>query len=45
LIQIKPRDEWKMAFKTQYRLYEYTVMPFGLSKAPATFQNMMNHIF
>jgi hypothetical protein len=45
LIQIKPRDEWKMAFKTWYRLYKYTIMPFGLSNTPATFQNMMNYIF
>jgi hypothetical protein len=34
-----------MVFKIQYRLYEYTVMPFRLSNALATFQNMMNYIF
>jgi hypothetical protein len=45
LIQIKPRDEWKTAFKTWYGLYKYTIMPFRLSNAPATFQNMINHIF
>jgi hypothetical protein len=34
-----------MAFKIWYGLYEYTIMRFGLSNAPATFQNMMNYIF
>jgi hypothetical protein len=45
LIQIKPGDEWKIAFKTHYGLYEYTIMPFVLSNTLATFQNMMNYIF
>jgi hypothetical protein len=45
LIWIKPRDEWKIVFKISYRLYEYTIMPFGLSNTPVTFQNIMNYIF
>ena len=45
LIQIKEGDEWKTAFHCRYGLFEYTVMPFGLSNAPATFQGMINHIF
>ena len=44
-VRIKDRDQHKAAFKTKYGLYEPMVMYFGLCNSPATFQNMMNHIF
>jgi len=42
---IKPRDEWKAAFRTNQGLFEPLVMFFGMTNSPATFQTMMNDIF
>jgi hypothetical protein len=45
--QIKIRDEDipKTAFSTRCRLYEYLVMSFGLTNAPAHFMYLMNSVF
>jgi len=37
LLRIRPDDEWKTAFRTRYGHFEYTVMPFSLTNAPAVF--------
>ncbi len=44
-IHIHKGDEKKAAFKTRYGLFEPTVMYFGLTNSPATFQTMMNYIY
>ncbi|SJL13670.1 uncharacterized protein ARMOST_17118 [Armillaria ostoyae] len=44
-VHIKKDDEWKAAFRTNRGLFEPTVMFFGLTNSPATFQWMMNDIF
>src|SRR4051812_32720743 len=44
-IKIRTEDIPKTAFTTRYGLYEYTVMSFGLTNAPATFSRMINLIF
>lgn len=41
-IRVATEDVYKTAFRTHQRLYEFKVMPFGLTIAPATFQSLMN---
>lgn len=38
-------DKYKVAFRTHHGNFQWLVMPFGLSNAPATFQSLMNGIF
>ncbi|MBW0472809.1 hypothetical protein O181_012524 [Austropuccinia psidii MF-1] len=45
LLRIKEGDEHLTAFRTKYGSYEYLVIPFGLTNAPASFQNLVNDIF
>jgi hypothetical protein len=44
-IKIWPSDIPKTAFSTRYGLYEYLVMSFGLTNAPAYFMYLMNPVF
>eukprot|EP00253_Pinus_taeda_P008664 PITA_08664 len=44
-IRIKEEDIAKTAFRTRYGHYEFLVLPFGLTNAPATFMCLMNSIF
>ena len=44
-LKIKSEDISKTAFRTRYGHYEFLVMSFGLTNAPAAFMDMMNRVF
>lgn len=44
-LKIKSEDIPKTAFRTRYGHYEFLVMAFGLTNAPAAFMDLMNRVF
>jgi len=44
-ILLKDEDKPKTAFRTPFGHYQFRVLPFGLTNAPATFQAVMNNLF
>jgi hypothetical protein len=44
-VRMNEVDTWKTAFKTKFDLYEWMVMPFDLTNAPATFMRLINEIY
>ena len=43
-VKIKDEDIFKTTFRTQYKHYEFVVIPFGLTNSPANFMCLMNSV-
>ena len=43
-LRMQSGQEWMTAFKTRYGLFEYEVLPFGLSGGPGSFQHYINDV-
>ncbi|KAF3683401.1 Cell differentiation protein RCD1 -like protein [Capsicum annuum] len=44
-LRVKAKDFTNMAFRTRYGHFEFLVMSFGLTNAPAAFMDLMNTVF
>ena len=44
-LRVKDVDVTKTTFRTRYGHYEFLVMPFALTNAPAAFMDLMNRVF
>nr|GEX15312.1 hypothetical protein [Tanacetum cinerariifolium] len=43
-LRVREQDIPKTAFRTRYGHYEFQVMPFGITNAPAVFKDLMNRV-
>ena len=43
-VEVEESDKEKTAFVTHEGVYQFNVMPFGLTSAPATFERLMDHV-
>ena len=44
-MRVREEDIPKIAFRTRYGHFDFTVMPFGLMNEPAAFMDLMNRVF
>jgi hypothetical protein len=44
-VRVKEEDIPKTTFRTRYGHYEFLVMSFGLTNAPAVFMDTLNRVF